>query len=688
MDINRTIQVTNRGFSPILSIAQGTDMVRFNFRLTDFDVPSGSAAVAYNIQPTGNIVPKTCSISGNTISVDPPAYYFLRGKNYMQIQITNNGKRLVTFLIEVWCSPNIATPEVVEMGDSTVTQQLLSEVGVLSARINNLAKLQEGSTTGDAELRDIRIGYDGTEYENAGEAVRGQIGSLSEDKVGYRGILNTSNYPHTELKYLLKPGDYSIDEPLTATLTDLPENFIGLNKMLNCEVRRAFSGQHYIQKIYSTSSYADPLIRIVLKNDSTVEIYADWKSEIEIINNNINNIEKMDLISNVFTSKIFTSFFNISDKYDVDYTLTNTYGYMQGDGTVTGVGNQTYNYTIIEVKKGDVYYIHSAMYKKIYPYIFISSKGEVTPYPYVNSLTDSTIYTIDNWFIVPEDGKLYVNYYRETIRIANITDIIKGIDVFNSIKSEKLDVKIDETTTKSNVLYGKKYTVVGDSFSDGAFSGSSEPHTITEGKYSGKNAVYGYLIGNRNNMEIQHLATGGRTLATPSDGSFTNCVTNENVYKAVDHDSNYLTIYIGINDSHHRPGSSGGDGEDNTGVIEIGNIDDSTINTFYGAWNTVLKYWIENYPYLKIGIIVSNGCETDDYRKATIAIAKKWGIPYIDLNGDERTPMMNRSTNPEVSNIAKELRNKALRVSETNWHPSVKAHEYESYIIEDFLRSL
>ena len=184
------------------------------------------------------------------------------------------------------------------------------------------------------------------------------------------------------------------------------------------------------------------------------------------------------------------------------------------------------------------------------------------------------------------------------------------------------------------------------------------------------------------------MAAGGRTLASPSEGSFTNCVTNENVYKAVDPDSNYLTIYIGINDSHHRPGSSGGDGEYNTGVIEIGNIDDDTINTFYGAWNTVLKYWIENYPYLKIGIIVSNGCETDDYRKATIEIAKKWKIPYIDLNGDERTPMMNRSTNPEASDVAKELRNKALRVSETNWHPNVKAHEYESYIIEDFLRSL
>ena len=224
MDINRTIQVTNKGMYPVLSVAQGTNTVKMNFTISDFSIPSGSSAVAYNIQPTGNIVSQICTVSGNTVSVTPPAYYFLHGKNLMQFQFSNGNSRLITFVIEVWCSSDISNPEVVEMSNPTVTQQLLSQMGMMTDRLNNLAKLPEGSTTGDAELADIRVGADGTEYETAGEAVREQVIGLKSDigqklnKIGWKPnkILGTDNSGNVVEKDTfenesIKGHDYDLD---------------------------------------------------------------------------------------------------------------------------------------------------------------------------------------------------------------------------------------------------------------------------------------------------------------------------------------------------------------------------------------------------------------------------------------------------------------------------------------------
>ena len=249
--------------------------------------------------------------------------------------------------------------------------------------------------------------------------------------------------------------------------------------------------------------------------------------------------------------------------------------------------------------------------------------------------------------------------------------------------------------TAYNVLSGKKWAVCGDSFTNGL----AQNAPIPAGPYQGQRSVYPYLIANRNGMELAPFFEGGRTLAYPPEpGEFRNSLTAPDMpwnYRSIPADADYITIYLGINDSHHAPHARSGDGEDITGKIPLGTLEDESIRSFGGAWNVVLWWLIQNRPNAHIGIIVSNGVETEDYRNMTIAAAKKYGLPWLDLNGDARTPAMIRSVNPDVADFVKDELKRRWAVDydgsltgSCNTHPNDAAHLYESYIIEQFLRGI
>lgn len=85
----------------------------------------------------------------------------------------------------------------VEKATEDLENSVAETTGNLNARLDNLASLPEGSTTGDAELADIRVGYDNTVYGSAGAAVRGQVGAIESvfdigDVIG-NNILDPNN---------------------------------------------------------------------------------------------------------------------------------------------------------------------------------------------------------------------------------------------------------------------------------------------------------------------------------------------------------------------------------------------------------------------------------------------------------------------------------------------------------------
>ena len=70
---------------------------------------------------------------------------------------------------------------------NTIISSHISETGdalaTLESRMNTFTSLKEGSTTGDAELMDIRLGNDGTVYGSAGEALRKQTRPLTNAEI-------------------------------------------------------------------------------------------------------------------------------------------------------------------------------------------------------------------------------------------------------------------------------------------------------------------------------------------------------------------------------------------------------------------------------------------------------------------------------------------------------------------------
>jgi hypothetical protein len=151
--------------------------------------------------------------------------------------------------------------ELVDQTGRNNTAALQKELGIERERITNLVGLSGGNTEGNAELQDIRVGFDGTVYGTAGEAVRA-LGTLANSIPQFRRISDSGPYSRLTVN-LVEDGIYNIT---AASWDDIPCG--------NCSMQVLRYAVNYVIQIATDLNTGETYTRIVNRNDNT--IYRTW----------------------------------------------------------------------------------------------------------------------------------------------------------------------------------------------------------------------------------------------------------------------------------------------------------------------------------------------------------------------------------------------------------------------------
>lgn len=513
-----------------------------------------------------------------------------------------------------------------------------AEVEVERQRINNLTSLPEGSTTGDAELMDIRVGADGKTYPTAGEAVRKQLNKL-------KGNLDKLESNITETKQVIE-----VKTPIE-TYEKTAYNSEGVSRTGNYNNCAKYDISSFDEIIVSGSGSANqsgevyPFPLLVFFSSSNVVVgyevgtestsalaISDYTCEVPpnasyVIINNVTSYNTISLsVTSVSNSIKYEALpidkLSSATEYN-DYKILDNeviqYKQVYRSGKIVSAISTCGRYALYDVSKYQG--------KRL----LVSGYGGDNAYRplivYYNSseLSSSTKVGIDNGTTSTLD--VIIEDYEVTIPSNALYMAVNG----NWNKNPKVITKdkVDMTmVAKENLSYSLKGELLINKLSNSTILCNGDSIMLA---YNGEKGWWGLLQQKYPNAIVKNYGEGGTGFVVD------NSISTINARLQIMHEdfpnADYIILQGGVNDCY--------------GKVPLGSIssDYQTFDTttFAGAFESCLKDAVTLFPNAIIVFVLTykipNAQNFDAYMEILKNACKKWSIPTCNLYDESGIPL-------------------------------------------------
>ena len=691
----------NRALRPIFCVSEGdADSRMINITVqnagNNFNIPEGANVYVAGKKIDNTIFTYECTYSGYIVTFPiREQMSAVSGLVLCELQIVVAGEPLGSANFCFWVEPSPIENGTTSESDLNIFVQaisdlggyefLIDEVAVLSARMDQFARLPDGSlsTAADAELVDIRVKADGSTASTAGNAVREQITELKNDFNGYLYGVNASfsvvgGRVNKFNLLLINGATYTVTNNTGVTANVILFKADGTQKVITGNLVNGAS----ISFVVDSDDYIQIGGFVNSDPTGTFDVTSDYSNLADIRDIKQNVALNTDEIESVNTA--LEAIMTLTDLDITGQLVLHENQFYNINNQVYAGGNQ-WNYYTFSVKAGDTFDIDTVAGQTVRAWAFRdASENQLSIASYNGDVVQKEYTDV----VAPANAtELIVNFKH----ISGTMNVIKHnatvIDAESVVyEGQPIQTYLDKIDTSSNILYGKVLCCCGDSITYGADMTGDELVTPTIESYqysaymkkwtkwtANEPAAYGYQIAARNNMVFYN---GGVSGACVQGSGVTYSVPGFSVadgeYTLLPDSIDYLTLFFGWND---------------TAVGTLGTINDTTNDSYYGGYNVVLPYLINKYPYTKIALVVPFGTDVG-HRQAIRDLANKWGLACFDMMQGGTPLYWGKEADVDVDASIVTANRQKFSAQANSPHPNIHGHFQIGTMLEAFLRGI